>query len=1323
LHPLLRIKTKSRSGIALVIALGMVVLVTGLVVAFLSSASLERQVSVNSTAQARVDLLAKGALAMTVGDLRQEITAGSTVTNMTAGSTNVTLYLPMTNTVIVPARVGSDATLPNLVKRSASGLPFYSGAGYAATGVARAAASSTTNLSLNDRSISLARWNKALLLPKNNASQSTDLTPVSTFVPPDWVYVARDGSNPTAVSTNIVGRYAYAIYDEGGLLDANVAGYPSMLSPAQAAHKLGAATADLTQIGLTTAESDALVGWRNYSSAQPGGNFPLYTFNTVSGTNYYNAIAGNMRGFLSIGSPLFNSQSDRMLGGRQQLIQFLTQGVATSNTERASVQNALQYLGTFSRDINQPSFVPNLNRPRVVSKAAAVASPPSGTFVFPASAGGNDSYGLDDQINPAFLTMRATSVFTRNDGSKSVIGEPLIKKRFLLNRLCWLSYEGPSSTLSSSDTVVTQLVAQGVPLSLIQAGTAANILNYFGLAWDNTNKLWTYGHGTAQATINTLTQVQSLGRDPDFFELLKAGMVVGSLGKGAATNHNGGYGPDTYPVQIDTDQYNLDTKVDGQLIQIGANIIDQYSPDSYPRHISFNSTDFYGVENVPYLYRARVIGIPVDATASVAGGTGRGLMLLLPEVWNPHDPNSPMGNPRPTSFRFILTSVTGSPVSAIGQCRVLGTSGAAISGSPLYSANPGTAVALDSSANVSSGVTELDFSVSSSNPTACQQPVFLGNVNTAAGTAQAASIGLTVAAGNNLRTASIASPYSNANGYVKDMVSGLSYCGVLLGDFPLSWNHQVLASENTAGLTLYQTSPSYLIPLPLSTPSGSNNPGNPSTADECNTYPYDGITQVHYILQYKDANNAWRTYQDNESIIPRSGCNSVATGESNYSKGWQMDISSPYTSSSAKVTNNDGEWITWIDPRTSRFGAIDGLNFRALPLTPTTTSATATSYFGITTRPTTDYGQGVFQCTPGSGLGSNPSPRTSPFASQIGWYPGNWKDSTATIFVPGYYAENTTGLRPAPLSNANFFTDPDGVVRRGMGAYVSLTATTAIGMPMASTSSTVPSSQTSSRPFMLHRPFRSVAELGYVFSGTPWRNLDFFTPESGAAPLLDLFCVNDTNDPGALIVGKVSLNTRQPLVLQALLSGSNNQGAAYKDELNAGMAGLTYSLNAAEAAAIAQALVARTTSTATSSVLGQGPLSNLSELVGKWNSQVLINGAAGAVAPNNVDGSRSYVGFSTDVATVFNSTASADTTYTPYIQRLEEAAIRPLAVSGQTRVWNLMIDLAAQTGRYQPNATSLDQFSVDGERRYWLHVAIDRYTGQILDQQLEAVKE
>jgi hypothetical protein len=53
----------------------------------------------------------------------------------------------------------------------------------------------------------------------------------------------------------------------------------------------------------------------------------------------------------------------------------------------------------------------------------------------------------------------------------------------------------------------------------------------------------------------------------------------------------------------------------------------------------------------------------------------------------------------------------------------------------------------------------------------------------------------------------------------------------------------------------------------------------------------------------------------------------------------------------------------------------------------------------------------------------------------------------------------------------------------------------------------------------------------------------------------------------------------------------------------------------------------------------------------------------------------------------------------------------------------------AQSGRYPPGATSLQNgFVVEGEQRYWIHqpvpgfgaadVAIDRFTGQVIDKQI-----
>jgi hypothetical protein len=276
--------------------------------------------------------------------------------------------------------------------------------------------------------------------------------------------------------------------------------------------------------------------------------------------------------------------------------------------------------------------------------------------------------------------------------------------------------------------------------------------------------------------------------------------------------------------------------------------------------------------------------------------------------------------------------------------------------------------------------------------------------------------------------------------------------------------------------------------------------------------------------------------------------------------------------------------------------------------------------------------------------------------------------------------------------------------------------------------------QAQSRPLFLNRPFRSVAELGYVFSDTPWRNLDFFTPESGDAALLDVFCIQDTNNANGLVAGKVNLNTTQAPVLAAIISN------AYVDDPKVTDATVG-TLAPTAAATIANALVARTTGT-------NGPFQNMSELVGKWVSATPPTQALPDQNPARsypgwmLDGKNSYSGFSgiyispsggaTTAASpaldLSSAYASAFSSNTPLlqsmtnVQRLHEAPIRAVSSTTQTRVWNLLIDVVAQTGRYPTSASAPAQFIVEGEQRCWVHVAVDRFTGQVLDKQVEVVK-
>ena len=94
-------------------------------------------------------------------------------------------------------------------------------------------------------------------------------------------------------------------------------------------------------------------------------------------------------------------------------------------------------------------------------------------------------------------------------------------------------------------------------------------------------------------------------------------------------------------------------------------------------------------------------------------------------------------------------------------------------------------------------------------------------------------------------------------------------------------------------------------------------------------------------------------------------------------------------------------------------------------------------------------------------------------------------------------------------------------------------------------------------------------------------------------------------------------------------------------------------------------------------------------------------------------------GLATLIASLPNTTGLGPST--PKTQR--EAVARALGEVDQTRTWNLLIDVIAQSGKYAPGETNLRRFNVEGEQRYWVRVAIDRFTGQVIDKQIEVVNE
>jgi hypothetical protein len=348
----------SNKGAALIIVLAFVVLLSGLVVAYLMRAGTDRQLAQLGFQDTKSDLLARSALNIIVADFKQEIADAAVVT-----ASN-----------IQPQRWGTPPAggtpFPNLIRRSVQGDP---------TGRTSSLNSGPAPSAIPKRGeITSTRWNSHYLLPRASSS-GNDSTPVSNFAAPDWVLVTPQGPNSAPAPSSVIGRYAYAVYDEGGMLDVNVAGFPYYASgspppapvptPALLLSDIGRkgsiAFADLRALpttaggALLSAEGiNAIVGWRNYATVRPYSTFPNFTFDLPTsvggtGTRFVNYFAGSppigtTQDFRTVSTTAYLNRTDQAFITRTELIKL--QAAAGFGA------GAMQSLGTFSRERNAPTW-------------------------------------------------------------------------------------------------------------------------------------------------------------------------------------------------------------------------------------------------------------------------------------------------------------------------------------------------------------------------------------------------------------------------------------------------------------------------------------------------------------------------------------------------------------------------------------------------------------------------------------------------------------------------------------------------------------------------------------------------------------------------------------------------------------------------------------------------------------------------------------------------------------------------------------------------------------------------------------------------------
>jgi hypothetical protein len=550
---------RRRKGAALVLALAALVLILGIVLAFFSRAALQRQISASSASNTQVDFLAESSLKILLGDIRHEMEAGS-MEDPQSGA-DVPLFRPLlkangTAPSLSLQRVGA-SNIPTILKTSRAQLPFFTAQdgyrtvpGRPPNGLARASDISTTAPSANGRRIAAARWNHPKFMTAQEAAR---------FVPPDWIYLDREGKNPTNFSNPsqlanaqpdnpdfVLGRFAYVIYDEGGLLDITAIG--NNLSAAENARKGRAHQITLANgiAGIDVPKFSSFVAWRSPITSSQGGR----------GTN---ELFDPKRDFIGVPA------DEQTFLNRQDLLKFCARSDSPLPPE------ILPFVTTYSRDVTAPAF----GAPRSLTLPAAV----------PAT-----------EFNPPLSAVRfpTRTTLNRPEGALTVpAGRPVLARKFPLGKIDLLSASEPD---------------------------AEAIRYYFGLEKNSDGKWHYVAHEDGR--IAKLSEVAAQGREPNFFEVLQAAIERGSLAR------NGG------------DTYTFDNARAANaylhILQIGANIIDQWDGDDFPTTLAYFDIgnglweDVYGIENLPYINNLSLIGY------RPAYDRDRFQIWGLFDVWNPH---------------------------------------------------------------------------------------------------------------------------------------------------------------------------------------------------------------------------------------------------------------------------------------------------------------------------------------------------------------------------------------------------------------------------------------------------------------------------------------------------------------------------------------------------------------------------------------------------------------------------------------------------------------------------------------------------------------
>ncbi len=1205
-----------RSAFSLIIILAVLVLLSSLLIAFLAKSRMELQATVSYSNSIEANALAKGAA--------EEVAAGlSAEAVLAAGSTDLKPALTL-------ARVGSNSTNPrvsNLIRRSVGKADVFQ-AGYTAVNQTKpemfASDISSTAVSQNGRKISLSRWNAPLLLSGSSSFED--------FTAPDWVIVTRAGSKSVSDGDVVnlrnledsnnnqaaLGRYAYMLYDLSGLLDANLAGSPASDTDARRSQKGGQSSADLTPVFATSSSlPDAFLNWRQGSLARVYGTDP---------------VAGSIGapGELEIGPRATQSTGNRFIS-RQDMLRFM------KNYGGGTVfpQALAPLFTTYSIAANGPEIIQCLT-----------------------AQSANSAYRLSGTVAVSIPSYRVESM--QNVPYQIEPGASLFARKFPLSRLRWFSdVDNTGKPTDKAQAAIKQHFGLTWVGNLADAGiTSTEYQNVPGYIYTSPDAV--SGNTTAATAIKTLAQVAALGthREPDFFEWLKEAINTGSVGvSGGPTNT-------LLPGYLNSENTQELSK-DFQLIQIGANIIDQSDFNDSPTLVGCGAAAdrngrplvAFGVENLPYINE-------LFASFSMDPGAAGGPAInawIQPEIWCPH---ANVGKPRVDSAGNAITSF---------RMRAVG-------GRPSIDANylirePVTNKGIASVAEYSRQRRTM-------------------NVRTFTGAA-IDTLSMTIS-GTSYTEPGIYSTAVSTN----TILWGTS---VTTRPGPAPWQagfQGLLAGSTTVGSRIFEPD----LRFPVDSQLGSvEDPGLPGF-----TYPIGKRLYNEIFLSFDPyyrpdnvpggspatfvmealVNNKWTPYQSWESLqrFPgeaqnpddRYSANSAWSFGFAYdaTSGWQkpaLGEPDPYPTGNGLTEKFFYGWnvvgarasMAKSDPRTRRFGT--GSAAYAMPGVGIRDTSADWTGLGTPANATSSSRFANWDCRELVPMGAlravapNYTITQSPAVAMTSTPGTVWtflRTASSRVCAPlADLARNSDDSK-----SCMYYKDPDGTLRPADYRYIA-----AANFPTIT-------GQKASRPVILNRPFRNVAELGYVFRDTPWKSLDMMTSKGTAAAkptnadlgLLNVFCIEDT----VTTEGKVNPFIARQEIIEAIFRGA---------EKNANDAARG-TLSSADANTTATAFI------------------------------------------SNINSSSADKAFSSDIINVLNQ-ITEPTDANRKIKIEAEAYARALSGVSNRRSWTLMLDVIAQAGRFPLSAKSLQDFVVTGERRYWVYITLDRYTGQVINMDYEPVYE